>query len=131
MENERLKELLFVGAMGAALIAGHFSLKHICQIDQQHEESARYIAMQYYKPVGNGGALAEMNGRISPERQDMYKRINDTYLLNMKWVAPSKVIAEYRVLTDSNLTENEREELNRIINYLSGFKKLWIDKKIF
>ena len=58
---------------------------------EQHSvrlEKARAIAMQNYIPVGNGGALAEMNGRISPERRKMYDKIYDDILRYMKREEP-------------------------------------------
>ena len=48
-------------------------------VDNTKERCAQRAAMTHYQPVGNGGALAEMNGRISPERQAIYQKMQQAY----------------------------------------------------
>lgn len=42
-------------------------------------ECAQRAAMTHYEPVGNGGALAAWYEKRSPERQEMYKRMQRAY----------------------------------------------------
>ena len=46
---------------------------------QEHKELTNKVALYNYKPVGNGGALAEMNGRTSEDRKVMYQEIEQSY----------------------------------------------------
>jgi len=48
-------------------------------VDRTTRECAQRAVMTHYQPVGNGGALAEMYGDLTQERQEMYKRMHRAY----------------------------------------------------
>ena len=48
-------------------------------INNAMNKCAQRAAMTHYQPVGNGGALATWYGKISQERQEMYKRMLKAY----------------------------------------------------
>ena len=48
-------------------------------INNTIEGCAQRAAMTHYQPVGNGGALAVLYGRMSQGRIEMYKRMQRAY----------------------------------------------------
>jgi len=110
----------YICLVGAAGLILHLSIKHDNEMTERHLGAAKYIAMQEYVPVGNGGALSEMNGHVSQERREMYERIQMKYLIKTKLEAPARVIREYEILTDQNLTQVQREEKIRELSIRYG-----------
>lgn len=64
-------------AFGVALFWGGSQLDKVRNQEKQIQDYRTLITQICpYKPVGNGGALAEMNGHITPERRRMYDIYN-------------------------------------------------------
>lgn len=78
---------------------------------RQHKDAARYISMQDYVPIGNGGASLAAYGNISNERRKLEGKLKESYFFNMHAFAPQVTIDRANRLKDPNLTEDERLEL--------------------
>lgn len=83
-------------ALGALAIGCYFSFKDRSYYEEL-DRAATYLSqrMGKYESVGYGGALAVMNGGITPERKEMLERIAimHDYFLNAQ--APIKTIKQY------------------------------------
>ena len=79
MKNQRLTERLVYGSIGLlfTVLAGHAT----CTIKDDNiiKAAAERARAAIYEPVGNGGALSEMHGIISPSRQKMYLAMDKVY----------------------------------------------------
>ncbi|MEK6918266.1 MAG: hypothetical protein AABW51_04940 [Nanoarchaeota archaeon] len=62
------------------------------------KELARSIAMQYYKPVGNGGALSAFNGHTSLERELRNSLVKETYENRLHLSEMDDLVVEYQQL---------------------------------
>lgn len=105
-ENKYLA--ILVTTLICASTLGYLDIKRFNNKINEHEERARYVAMYRYKPIGNGGALAEINGKVTLERQEMYNQIQDTYKLKSVGESPTRVREEYAILSNTNLSELEK-----------------------
>ncbi|MDO8516788.1 MAG: hypothetical protein Q7S33_01565 [Nanoarchaeota archaeon] len=81
MERKLMDEIafLYLPIIAGIISLGVITTADITREDYARKDIARTIAFSRYQPVGNGGALAAMNGRISPERKAMYEEINQVY----------------------------------------------------
>jgi len=78
----RFDENLLIGVVstigfGAALLGSYLinDMNDLSETDKARVESYQTVHSILYEPVGNGGALAEMNGHISPKRKEMYEKL--------------------------------------------------------
>ena len=62
-----------------------------------HEIAARYLSLSEgeYRAIGNGGALAAFNGRVSTERKKMLERIDHLFDYYYFCWAPAKTMKQY------------------------------------
>jgi hypothetical protein len=104
------KQSLIIGSIITALYACIAITSKDQKYEDMREEASRYIAMQEYEPVGNGGALSEMNGKVSLQRRKMYQRIQEIYALKMHSEPLYQVLEEYDIIRDPNLTPEQRYE---------------------
>ena len=79
-------------------------------VKEEVKEAAKYIAMQEdYIEVGNGGAMLAANGKLNPEREDMYRRMYGNYLNLIRKHKLNRfysVVKEADRLREHNLLEN-------------------------
>lgn len=80
----RISKGIFLGLAGAVILTG-ITIGVVGQRESNlRTELATRASMSYYIPVGNGGALAEMSGRVSLDRQEMYGQMRNVYEDMMK-----------------------------------------------
>jgi len=113
--NRLLQGAVVAGLVGLTIVGVKSKIESSSRDQQKLHQAANYLALEHYKPVGNGGALAEMNGHIPPERRQMYDNVELTYAMRFMGQAPLRTFAEYDLKTKINLTEEERRELKDII----------------
>lgn len=118
MENQNAEDAereAFVGKYGlraGAAILG--TMLAVCSLDtaianncrrnaEELDRAATYLSVREgdYSPVGNGGALAAMNGRTTPERQTMLDRIDHLYNHFMSAQAPVKTLEQYKIAIEN------------------------------
>ncbi|MFH1915671.1 MAG: hypothetical protein ABIJ21_00250 [Nanoarchaeota archaeon] len=66
-------------ALAIPLLFGSIATTYTLTKEHIREEDANRAKMCLYEPVGNGGALSEMNHHFTPKREEMYARMNDVY----------------------------------------------------
>jgi len=111
--NRKIHVLGLAGVVGGIILGLILGANKGSQL--RLREAARYLAYEHYEPVGNGGALAEIHGHITPERQKMIEAINAVFLVKYMGQAPVRTFAEYRLKTTPNLSDTERRELTDIV----------------
>lgn len=82
--------------------------------EQKHQELAKKVAMYHYRSVGNGGALAEMSGRVSAERSTMYGQITEIYSHSMLAKSTIQLEEEYKRL-ESGIPIDRRALLEEVV----------------
>lgn len=112
--------IAYIGLFGVFGALAYLPIKHDSEIVEKHLKAAKFITMQEYVPAGIGEALSEMNCHVSQKRREMYERIQMKYMIKTKLEAPARVIREYEILTDPNLTQVQREEMIRDLSMKYG-----------
>ena len=96
-EQDRQYRILLPYILVSAIVVAGTAFHTFCSepasvVKRRLTQAARQISMQCYVPVGNGGALAEINGKVTPERIKMYEEINEIYYLYRNGMEPAKLI---------------------------------------
>jgi len=114
-----IERIGWIVAMGLIIGSPFAILSQSVPARETHRDLARKVAMYHYQPVGNGGALAEMNGRVSAERTAMYDQIQEIYSQGMFSRSTVELEEEYKRL-ESGGSRIDRQQLRERIRWKLG-----------